>query len=342
VERAFLLRRFGVIGLAIVLAWAFSPLGGQSSLRILDTTRSGVDSQQQLYYFDTNATDISMLGGASDLGDFGPAINALYSASLLAPEKVKSSPRDLWSNVKIPMLDTLSGDKAQADSNPWINTDSTQNLAYASLTGIIFAGLPTEGTANFTFESSYLDLSCTDGSDVNVDSLNLTLDGKLTLHNSSHLFSGSVPTYYGVQAPNSVFLDTVTKASKNMDYQDYPNLLYGSNQGCGTGIWLYNCSIGMTRVEAHATCNGALCVVDSMRRSEKDSRSSKINPFTPPTFENLLTWFPWAAGLPYDAVASPSDLYMQGQNSPFETSTSHQGDFATVSGKPFSRKLSTY
>jgi hypothetical protein len=336
-----MLRRFSTIGLAIVLVWVFSPLGGQSSLRILDTTQSGVENLQELYYFDTNETDVSMLDGASDLGYFGPAINALYSASLLAPEKVKSSPRDLWSNVKIPMLDALSGDRDETDDNAWINIDSTQNLTYASLTGIMIAGLPKEGTANFTFESSYLDLSCSDGRDVSFDSLNKTLDGKLTLHNTSDLFFGSVPTYYEVEAPNSIFIDTSTNFSKIMDYQEYPDLLYGSNQGGGDGVWLYNCSIGTTRVEAHATCNGALCVVDSMRRSEKDTRSSKINPFQPSTFNNLLIWFPWAAGLPHDAFASPSDLYMQGQNSPFKTSTQYQGDFATVSGKTFSQRLST-
>ena len=338
-----MLRRFGVVGLAIVLVWAFSPLGGQSSLRILDTRQSGVDNRQQLYYFDTNQTEgVSMLGGASDLGYFGPAINALYSASLLAPEKVKSSPRDLWSNVKIPMLDALSGDKDGADGNPWINVNSTRSLNYASLSGIMVAGLPTEGTTKFTFESSYLDLNCSDGRDVRTDLLNKTLAGKLTFHtNTSELFLGAVPTYDGVQAPNSIFIDTITNASKIRDYQEYPNLLYGSNEGGGDGVWLYNCSIGTTRVEAHATCNGALCVVDSMRRSEKDTRPSKFNPFDVSTFPNLLLWFPWAAGLPHDAATSPSDLYMQGQSSPFETSTEYQGDFATVPGQLFSQRLST-
>jgi hypothetical protein len=298
VERMFMLRRFGIIGTAIVSVWALSPLGGQSSLRILDTTESGVDTLQQLYYFDMNNTDVSMLIGASSLSYFGPAINALYTASLLAPEKVKSSPRDLWSNVKIPMLEELSGDTSEADGNSWISIDSTDNLTYASLTGIMIAGLPTTGTANFSFESSYLDLTCSNGRDVSTDALNKTLDGKITMHNSSSLFYGPVPTYDGVAGPNSVFIDTITNYSRIMEYHDYPNLLYGSNQGGGSGVWLYNCSIGTTRVEAHATCDDALCAVDRMRRSEKDERSSKVNPFHPSTFENLLYWFPWAAGLP--------------------------------------------
>jgi hypothetical protein len=113
-----------------------------------------------------------------------------------------------------------------------------------------------------------------------------------------NLFYGTVPTYYGVTGPNSVFIDTITNYSRIMEYHDYPNLLYGSNQGGGSGEWLYNCSVGTTRVEAHATCDDSLCVVDKMRRSEKDERSSKINPFYPLMFTNLLNWFPWAVGLP--------------------------------------------
>ena len=126
----------------MVLVWALSPLGGQSSLRILDTTESGMDILQQLYYFDTNNTDVSMLIGASSLNYFGPAINVLYTANLLAPKKVKSSPRNLWSNVRIPMMDELSRDTSEADDNLWISVDSTDNLTYASLIGIMIAGLP--------------------------------------------------------------------------------------------------------------------------------------------------------------------------------------------------------
>ena len=177
-----------------------------------------------------------MLIGASSLSYFGPAINALYAASLLAPEKVKSSPRDLWSNVKIPMLEELSRDMGEVDGNSWISIDSTDNLTYASLTSIMIAGLPTTGTANFSFESSYLELTCSNGRDVSTDALNKTLDGKITMHNSSSLFYGPVPTYDGVAGPNSVFIDTITNYSRIMEYHDYPNLLYGSNQGGGSGV----------------------------------------------------------------------------------------------------------
>src|SRR4051794_4386378 len=99
------------------------------------------------------------------------------------------------------MLDQVSGDKNEADGNSWISIDSTDNLTYASLTGIMVAGFPTTGAANFTFESSYLDLTCSDGRDVSIDGLSKTLWKDHHAY-SSNLFYGTVPTYYGVIGPN--------------------------------------------------------------------------------------------------------------------------------------------
>jgi hypothetical protein len=173
------------------------------------------------------------------LNYFGPAINALYAACLLAPESVKTSARDLWGNVKIPLLDALSSEGP--DHNPWVAIDHSQGVAYASLTGLMIAGLPSEGLSNFTLDTQYLDLACSDETQVQADALNATLDGRITYHNSSDLFLGPVPTYE-TTSPNSFFVDTNTKTSDLLTYKAYPNLVYGSNNGGGQGIWLYNCN----------------------------------------------------------------------------------------------------
>jgi hypothetical protein len=177
---------------------------------------------------------------------------------------------------------------------------------------------------------------------VQADALNATLDGRITYHNSSDLFVGPVPTYDTTSA-NSFFVDTNTKTSDLLTYKAYPNLVYGSNNGGGQGIWLYNCTIGTTRVEANIICNGNLCAVDRMRRSEKDKRPSIVSDFVwaPTSFGNLLLYFPWTAGLVHDGFRAPTDLYMQGTSSPFETGTGIVSGFANVTGKVFSRRLST-
>lgn len=333
------LRRFSVVGFAILLLWGLSPLGGQSSLRILSTTNSTVAGVQQLYYFDTSNTNHSALDGADDMEALGPAINALYGACLLAPKSVKNSARDLWSNVKIPLLDELSSDKSR--SNPWITINYTPNTTYASLTGLMIAGLPSEGTSNFTLETQYLDLVCSDGTQVPEGTLNATLEGKITYHNSSNLFTdlaaAAVP---GLS--NSFFIDTNTNDTDLVTYKEYPNLVYGSNNFDGD-IWLFNCTIGTTRVEANIMCNADLCFVDRMRHSEKDKRPSIVNDFAtvPTTFGNLILFFPWTAGMLHDAVFAPTDLYMQGFTSPYEPGYDIVSGFANVTANVFSHRLST-
>lgn len=271
-----------------------------------------------------------MLDGADDIDYNGPAINALYGACLLAPESVKTSPRDLWSNVKIPLLDALSSD--ESSSNPWVTVNHTPNTTYASLTGLMIAGLPSEGTSNFTLETQYLDLACSDGSQVPEDALNATLEGKIIYHNASNFF-----------ASNSFFTDTNTKDTDLATYKEYPNLVYGSNNDYQGNAWLFNCTIGTTRVEANVMCNADLCFVDRMRHSEKDKRPSIVNDFamSPTTFGNLIFYFPSTAGVLHDAVFAPTDLYMQGSTSPYEVGYNSVSAFANVTGKVFSHRLST-
>jgi hypothetical protein len=271
--------------------------------------------------------------------DFGPAINALYGACLLAPKSVRNSARDLWSNVKIPLLDELSSD--ESSSNPWITINYTPNTTYASLTGLMIAGLPSEGISNFTLETQYLDLVCSDGSQVPQDTLNATLEGKITYHNSSNLFTDlAVAAVPGLS--NSFFIDTNTKNTDLVTYKEYPNLVYGSNT-FDNDTWLFNCTIGTTRVEASIMCNADLCFVDRMRHSEKDKRPSIVNDFAtiPSTFGNLIIYFPWTAGMLHDAVFAPTDLYMQGFTSPYESSYDVVSRFANVTAKVFSHRLST-
>ncbi len=339
-----MLRRFTVLGVAIVLVWGLSPVGGQSSLRILSTIESKVPSLQQLYYFDTNDTATSMLGGADDLDTFAPAIGALYGACLLAPEYVKSSPRDLWNNVKIPMLDAISQTNTGSMDDSWLVVNQNQSHTYSSLTGLMIAGLPSVGSSNFTIQSSYLDLSCSNGTDVNgsTESLNATLDGRLTVHNASNLFFGPVPTY-DVDGPNSFFIDS-NNPSEVANPKTVPNLVYGAlDEEASPTVWLYNCTIATTRVESNIICDGKLCFVDRIRRSDKDQSLTNANAFSenPVAFENLLVYFPWAAGLVHDGIDSPTDLYIQGQSSPFEANTELQDGYGDITGDVLAKRLST-
>lgn len=106
-ESQILLRRFTLFGAHLFLLWCLSPLGGQASLRILDTTASSrTEVGSPVLYLPTGgmsyhavANDILMTGDAvMPLA----AINSLYSANLLAPTSNKTSAVDTWVNIKVP------------------------------------------------------------------------------------------------------------------------------------------------------------------------------------------------------------------------------------------------
>lgn len=60
----------------------------------------------------------------------------LYLASLTAPQGMKDSPTDLWDNVKIPMLEDISGWTGSADAaDTWYEVPQ-ENVSYSSLIGI--------------------------------------------------------------------------------------------------------------------------------------------------------------------------------------------------------------
>jgi hypothetical protein len=128
VKTAFMLRQVGLTSSAIILLWGLSPLGGQSSLRILDTKRVDVVGSQFIPYFDTNDTSATSFMGASAMGSANNGMTAIYQASLLSPEKIQSSSNDLWGNVKIPTMEYLPGyDTAE---NSWVSVNQSQKITY--------------------------------------------------------------------------------------------------------------------------------------------------------------------------------------------------------------------
>lgn len=161
IQRVVLLQRYGPVGIAIVFLWLLSPLGGQTSLRILGVVPSSVLSTAQIQYFDVNYTGQSMF----TTGDtFNTGVSAMFQANLLASEQVKKSPVDVWNNVKVPMIDQMSPWTPEMSDNPWITVDqSSKNTTYASLSGIIIIGFPSAGKSVFNIETSYIQLQCSNG-----------------------------------------------------------------------------------------------------------------------------------------------------------------------------------
>ncbi|PTD02392.1 hypothetical protein FCULG_00011913, partial [Fusarium culmorum] len=172
-ERVFVVHTHVFLSVLILSTWVLSPLGGQSSSRILSFANGTEVSDGTVSYLNPAYQVSSYINRQSFMNTRG-SVAALYSSSLLASFERKRSPRDMWELLKIPQLkpDKKAGETYLVDQEALENgTDY-----YTSLLGIKVRGLDfSNGLTryNFTVQTSYINLQCSlandsiDISDVN-------------------------------------------------------------------------------------------------------------------------------------------------------------------------------
>ncbi|KAJ4004494.1 hypothetical protein NW752_011590 [Fusarium irregulare] len=155
VERLLFVRAKIPIGIAILLIWCLSPIGGQSAARLLrkeGLTRNGI-----IFY--THAASQDPKDVASYISK--TSVTALYSTSFLSSPTMKKNVVDFWDWPRIPRWP----EKADANSNRAIDLDAIANgnESYTSLLGVHIQGLnefDTEAQYQFSVESLYHDFLC--------------------------------------------------------------------------------------------------------------------------------------------------------------------------------------
>jgi hypothetical protein len=350
IERFFLLRRFNIIGFAIVFLWALSPLGGQSSLRLISLANSTIGTSPELYYLNTSVVSTNLKGD----GWFDSArqfIQSAYISALLAPQNYLDDPVDSWGHVKIPMLDDLSPWNDEVEGNPWVPVHGTVEAAdaytaYTAITGLPVAGLPEVGTTNFSMESMYWVCNCSDSSKspgngtvvVDLYGTQTALEPGVTLQPGSKGYFSS---------PGSASLFTGSTNDETETNPLYSNIFYISNMmeffgnvvySPGPSLWYYNCTVAVARVESSVSCEGTSCEVTSMRRSEKNT----LPAWEPPplmdygTWSNMVTFLPDCGGNE-SLILSPTDAFLTGQSILKSTRNSTFDDVSTAA---FSKRLS--
>lgn len=112
----------------------------------------------------------------------------------MQPDQFANSPVDQWNNVKIPRLHDLSPFTNAAPGNPWISFNQTTKKAWSSLTGLMIQQLPVSDRSNFTPESAYLDIACSNSTRIEQDPpgsyQKAFKSSELKLHNASWPFHG--------------------------------------------------------------------------------------------------------------------------------------------------------
>ncbi|KAL2811245.1 hypothetical protein BJX63DRAFT_433537 [Aspergillus granulosus] len=150
---------------SLLILWAMSPLGGQSTIRLMYKANLTDITHPELRYWDNGPLGSMFTRQAIIVGNDGSwplSMRDLYLASLMQSNGIKAGPLDQWANIKIPRLET--GNTSLATANGWMPLrNSSQIEDFTSLFGVPVIGLPEiikEGDVGFSIETTYLELSC--------------------------------------------------------------------------------------------------------------------------------------------------------------------------------------
>jgi hypothetical protein len=149
----FSLRSFNCLGLGLTLIWILSPLGGQSTSRLLSTRLHSSSTPTQIQCLETRGS-LNLDGGNDALGITGTSlVGAMISGAFMAPTSVKQSNLDFLGNVKIPYM--MNPDGAWSTYTSYMDSS-----LYSSIIGIPIFGLR-PGKTTFSVESTHIKLDCT-------------------------------------------------------------------------------------------------------------------------------------------------------------------------------------
>ncbi len=144
--------------MTILLAWLLSPLGGQSSLRLLSTEPLFVESHNESVMYYPIEGYIRNMQLASSWGWF---LNApIYTTALITAGSYLNSSMDMAGYVRVPRLASLPTYVPDEQDFAWHEIQDPFKVEYSSLFGIPIVGLPERGNTTFTMTSHYWSINC--------------------------------------------------------------------------------------------------------------------------------------------------------------------------------------
>ncbi|CAM1509498.1 Fc.00g032370.m01.CDS01 [Cosmosporella sp. VM-42] len=150
---------YNLLGFSLLLVWVFSPFGGQSLLRMLDLRLSTVVHSSNIIRFDSEAQSNfadwtpGSASGAASTEEWLSILDSMYNALLLSPDSVKYDSMDLWTNLKIPMLQSYGNESSEWQQVPRVGFE------YSALVGFPLTNV-SKGNTSFSIETSYVQLEC--------------------------------------------------------------------------------------------------------------------------------------------------------------------------------------
>ncbi|KAL4867500.1 hypothetical protein BDV12DRAFT_186671 [Aspergillus spectabilis] len=273
----------------LLILWAMSPLGGQSTIRLLYKANLTDVTHPELRYWDNGPFGSMFTRTAIMVGNDGSwplSMRDLYLASLMQSTETKSGPVDQWANIKIPRLE--AGNSSQATADGWLPVKkSSQIEEFTSLFGMPVIGLPeamSHGDVQFTVETTYVELSCVPfrrldpgrqsaGLSVSCEDCFTTINKDNWIRSQKHL---GLPAD-GFYANGMSFEYGNPDAEINPNNPNYtlPRTLLFNSTFMGE-VSATTCQVTQRPVEAYIECVNKNCAATKIRQSTTDHRNENF------------------------------------------------------------------
>lgn len=260
------LRFVDLTGIALILMWLVSPIGGQASLRLLSTRIAMIDSAGQISFANLSATEAITFSAITQGSTYQTTMNGLYTISLLSPLSVKDSPQDPWGNLKIPTFETLRTSADEFGFKPTPEKDD--NTDWVSLLGLPITGLKQGASLTSTISASYYYVNCSSITGLNGSSnWPAELGAPNALNNTNFWGSSQFKILFMNNTDETGFPESsslgMLLTTWSGDIISSDSLTYPSN------VTVANCTIQPSFVDVKVACKDLLCRAKGVRRSSQ-------------------------------------------------------------------------
>jgi len=261
------LRSLSILSVALLAVWSLSPIGGQASVRIMTVGSKDIKIHDSLWYM----VDSGYLGAYTSAEmelQGGSMAGTVFVTALMGSPATKSSPLDVWGNVKVPRFEGYE-EVAKLDHDGWYETKDGDSDAYSSLVGIPILGMSRSNFIDYVtrIHSPYLSLQCSINTTVSDrDSIS---DKVLPGLSSNASGSGSM-LFWDIPDP-SMLVNTSQESSRDRVLPETASPLRIKYVPLYRSNFTLTCDVTQSYVETEIQCpTPSTCAAMRIRRSKLD------------------------------------------------------------------------
>lgn len=341
------LRSFHWLPVVLILLWAVSPVGSQSSLRFLFLEESVVPTTlaERLAYVYPMSTFATSQGSWQADAHYSIFLSFFLSTSLY-----QHAAQDPWGNIKIPLVD--SGIISESTDH-WIQTPWHPDNLYSAISGIPFTR--PQGVANISFQlqSWYWELENATlwelGSSGPLLEATTITSGSSTMRNYTATglqWQFAIPASWNYTVSSTIPISfEVTRSGspiQNSPNQSYQYAYNGDDWRVRAATRL-DCVLVQKPVELNVSCTPSACNVSALRYTAFDANYSVENDLL--VVQQRFLWH-LAGAFPVEHAGTPVygvlEAYLQdpGQNPYNLLNTTGDPDLTQLDARTMAKRLS--